>query len=280
MRVADREVVEQRLRRARAEAFPPGEFVGQESFVSAGEVVSMGRRAGIADGVRVLDLCCGEGGPGLHLARELGCTYVGVDASPGAVARARLRAADAGLEARFDHGRVPPVPTGPFDVVLLLETMLAFADKRALLEEIASVLVPGGRLVFTLEEGVPLTRAEAAAMPGSDTVWLAPLPRVRADLNRAGLRVRWCTETSRAHRVTVDALVAAYTSAAADLRAAGAGPAVDDLVASHRLWCRWLREGRVRKFAVVAEKVRHSGGGRAPGGGLRRPGSPGRRPPG
>ena len=82
MRVADREVVEQRLRRARAEAFPPGEFVGQESFVSAGEVLSLGRRAGIAPGVRVLDLCCGEGGPGLHLARELGCTYVGVDASP------------------------------------------------------------------------------------------------------------------------------------------------------------------------------------------------------
>ena len=107
--------------------------------------------------------------------------------------------------------------------------------------------------------------AEAAAMPGSDTVWLAPLPRVRSDLNRAGLRVRWCTETSRAHRVTVDALVAAYTSAAAELRGAGAGPAVDDHVASHRLWSRWLREGRVRKFAVVAEKVRPWGGGRAAG---------------
>jgi hypothetical protein len=98
-------------------------------------------------------------------------------------------------------------------------------------------------------------------------VWLAPLPRVRSDLNRAGLRVRWCTETSRAHRITVDALVAAYTSAAAALRATGAGPPIDGLVAPHRLWSRWLREGRVRKFAVVAEKVRHTGGGPVPGGG-------------
>jgi len=131
----------------------------------AGGGPAVGGRAGIAGGGGVLDRGCGEGGPGLHLARELGCTYVGADADSGAVARARQRAADAGLEARVDHGRVPPVPAGPFDVVLLLETMLAFADRRALLAEIASVLVPGGRFVFTLEEGVPLTRAEAAAMP-------------------------------------------------------------------------------------------------------------------
>ena len=256
MRVADRDVVAHRLRQARAAAFPPGEFVGQESFVSAGEVLMLGRRAGIAPGVRVLDLCCGEGGPGLHLARELGCDHLGVDASARSVAHARARADGEGVTARFEVARVPPVPAGPFDVVLLLETLLAFPDKRALLAEVTAALVPGGRFAFTLEEGRPLTPTEAGSMPGSGTVWLTPLPRLRADLNRAGLRVRWCTETSRAHRVTVDALVDAYAAAAPDLRAAGAGPAVDDLVASHRLWSRWLREGRVRKFAVVAEKVR------------------------
>ncbi len=68
---------------------------------------------------------------------------MGVDASPDAVARARQRAVDAGLEVRVDHGQVPPAPAGPFDVVLLLETMLAFADKRALVEEVASVLGRG-----------------------------------------------------------------------------------------------------------------------------------------
>lgn len=256
MTVTDRDLVAHRLRLARAAAFQPGEFVGQESFVGATEVLLLGRRAGVAPGVRVLDLCCGEAGPGLHLLRELGCTYRGVDASPHAVARARERAADEGLEARFDLGQVPPVPAGPFDVVLLLETMLAFPDKRTLLQQVSAALAPGGRFAFTLEEGLPLTASEAQAMPGADTVWLAPLPRLRSDLNRAGLRVRWCTETSRAHRVTVDALVAAYAEAAPELREAGAGRAVDDLVTSHRLWSRWLREGRVRKFDVVVEKVR------------------------
>ena len=255
MTVVDRAGVEQRLRQARAQAFAPGEFVGQESFVSAGEVLALGRHASIGPGVRVLDLCCGEAGPGLHLTRELGCTYRGVDASPDAVARARRRAADEGLEARFDLATVPPLPAGSFDVVLLLETVLAFPDKPALLQEVSSALVPGGRFVCTLEEGHPLTMAEAEMMPASDTVWLTPLTRFRSDLLAAGLRVRWCMETSQAHRATVDALVDAYTAAAPELRESGAGRAADDLIASHRLWSRWLHEGRVRKFAVVAEKV-------------------------
>jgi SAM-dependent methyltransferase len=255
MRVADRDLVAHRLRQARGAAFPPGEFVGQESFVSASEALLLGRQAGIAPGVSVLDLCCGESGPGLHLTRELGCTYLGVDASPDSVARARRRSADQWLRACFDVGEVPSLPAGSFDVVLLLETMLAFPDKRALLEEVSSALRPGGRFGFTLEAGASLTAAEAELMPGADTVWLTPLHRLRSDLNRAGLRVRWCVETSRAHRLTVDALADAYATAAPELHEAGAGRAVDGLIASHRLWSRWLRDGRVRKFDVVAEKV-------------------------
>jgi len=243
------------LWRARAGAFPPGEFVGQESFVTAGEVLDLARRAGIGPGVRVLDLCCGVAGPGLLLTRELGCTYLGVDSSPGAVDTARRRAADAGVGADFRLATLPPIPVGRFDVVLLLETLLAFRDKPTLLREVASALPVGGRFVCTVEEGRPLTTAERAAMPGSDTIWLTPLARLRADLNRAGLRVRWCVETSRTHRATVDALVEAYAAAAPDLVEVVGAEVVDRLVTSHRLWSRWLRDGRVRKFAVVAEKV-------------------------
>ena len=67
------------LRAARASAFAPGEFIGQESFVTAGEILTLARRAGIGGDTRVLDLCCGRGGPGLHIVEELGCAYVGVD---------------------------------------------------------------------------------------------------------------------------------------------------------------------------------------------------------
>ena len=137
--------------------------------MSAGEIRSLAARAGIRPGVSVLDLCCGVGGAGLFVTHELGCRYLGVDASASAVAEAWLRARDAGVAARFEVARMPRVPSGPFDVILLLETLLAFRDKPGLLRQVAAALPVGGRFAFTVEEGVPLSAAERAVMP-------APLP--------------------------------------------------------------------------------------------------------
>lgn len=255
MRVDDHDLVDAALSEARASAFAPGEYVEQQSFVTAGEVLALARRAGVAPGVRVLDLCCGVGGPGLHITAELGCDYLGVDASADAVDRARRRASAAGLGARFDVAHVPPLPPGPFDVVLLLETMLAFRDKRALIDQVSAVLPVGGRFAVTLEEGHPLTAAERAVMPGSDTVWLTPLETLVADLADSGLRVAWCAELTASHLATVDALVGAYGAVAPGVVPATAGGAVTGILTAHRTWAKWLREQRVRKFAVVAEKV-------------------------
>ena len=57
----------------------------------------------------------------------------------------------------FEQARLPPLPEGRFEVVFLLETMLAFPDKQVLVSEVAGVLEPGGRFAFTVEEGRPLT---------------------------------------------------------------------------------------------------------------------------
>src|SRR3954447_3624026 len=140
MRQHDRAPFDRALPRARLSAYPTGEFVGQESFMTAGEIRALAVQAGIGPAVTVLDLCCGVAGPGWFLTRELGCDYLGVDASARAVAIARDHAGD--LPCRFAVAQIPPLPTGPFDVVLLLETMLAFEDKDALVREIFPALRP------------------------------------------------------------------------------------------------------------------------------------------
>ena len=173
------------LLRARRGAFAPGEFVGQESFMTRGEILSVAHRAGIGPSVSVLDLCCGVAGPGRLVAAELGCTYLGIDRDEGAVALARARSA--GLGCRFEVGEVPPVPSGSFDVVMLLETLLAFPDKDALLSAVASALVPGGRLALTVEDGQPLSGTERDEMPGADTVWPIPLAELVSLLAHVGL---------------------------------------------------------------------------------------------
>jgi SAM-dependent methyltransferase len=253
MRQDERAPFVQALEPAREAAFPPGEYVGQESFMTASEIRVLADRAGIRPGVSVLDVCCGVAGPGRLLARERGCSYLGVDSSASAVEIARERAS--GLPCRFEVAEVPPLPAGTFDVVLLLETMLAFRDKEALFAAVSATQAPGGRFAFTLEEGEPLTEAERAVMPDADTVWVTPLAEMRAMLERAGLVLRWLEDWSEVHRAAADSLSAAFTADEATI-AAGIGPrALDELVAAHRLWSEWLAAGRVRKLAVVAEKA-------------------------
>jgi SAM-dependent methyltransferase len=242
------------LQRGRVSAYAPGEFVEQESFMRAGEIRALAGQAGIAAGVSVLDLCCGVAGPGRFITRELGCTYLGVDSSSSAIEIARARAGD--LACRFQISRIPPVPSGPFDVVLLLETLLAFPEKETLLREISAALRPGGRFAFTLEEGLPLTEAEREGMPDADTVWLTPLQELLACLERVELVVRWQVDCSRSHRAVAESLISAFEADATEIGAQIGRRALEELLAAHRLWSDWLREGRVRKIAFVAEKAR------------------------
>ena len=253
MRQDDRTPFEYALQRARASAYAPGEFVGQEGFMTAGEIRALAARAGIGPGVGVLDLGCGIAGPGRLLTRELGCAYLGMDFSASAVAIAREQAGD--LPCRFAIAHAPPLPAGTFDVVLLLEAMLAVEDKDALVRAIGAALGPGARFAFTLEEGPPLTTAERAAMPDPDTVWLTTLDELAASLERAGLVVTWQEDHSRAHRATAQALVRAYAADAAEITAQIGRRALAELLAAHRLWVEWLDAGRVRKLALVAERA-------------------------
>src|SRR5262252_5238265 len=151
------------LERARATAYPMGEYVGQESFMRAGEIRTLAHQARIGPGVLVLALCCGVAAPGRMITTESGWHYLGVVQSAVALAAAKRRSWN--LPCRFTQAHLPPLPEGRFEVVILLETMLAFADKDALVGEVARVLEPGGRFAFTVENGRPLTQQERARMP-------------------------------------------------------------------------------------------------------------------
>ena len=118
------------LERAQAAAYPVGEYVGQQSFMRAGEIRTLAHQARVGPGVSVLDLCCGVAGPGRMITAKSGCQYLGVDHSASALATAQERAGN--LPCRFRQAHLPPLPDGPFEVVFLLETMLAVPDKDAL----------------------------------------------------------------------------------------------------------------------------------------------------
>ena len=218
----------------------------------ASEVRRLAHQARIGPRSSVLDLCCGVAGPGRLITAESGCQYLGVDHSAIALATARELAGS--LPCRFARAHLPPVPAGRFEVVLLLETMLAFRDKEALLAEVARVLEPGGRFVFTVEEGRPLTLQERAWMPGADTVWLVELADLTGLLREAGFAVTWQREYSSSHQATATALLHSYRADSPQIASQIGVRSANKLITAHQLWSIWLGSGRVRKFAMVAEK--------------------------
>ncbi len=107
--------------------------------------------AGIRPGMRVLDLGCGAG-DSTFVAADLvgpGGSVVGLDHSPEALARARLRAAQRGLaQVQFIEGDYhDPAPGGPFDAIVERLALYQIPDPVEVLRRQATVLRPGGLVV-------------------------------------------------------------------------------------------------------------------------------------
>jgi SAM-dependent methyltransferase len=125
----------------------------QDHYGGLGAVEALARRAGVGPGSRVLDLCCGLGGPARFLALGRGARVVGVDLHPGRAAAAhRLTAlVRLGHAARFARADAQALPfrAGSFTAVVSQEALLHVPDKGAALAECGRVLAAGGRLAFT-----------------------------------------------------------------------------------------------------------------------------------
>ena len=86
-------------------------------------------------------------------------------------------------------------------------------------------------------------------------LWLVPLDEMHELLLRNGFRVRWRDDWSRSHRAVAESLVDAFVADATAIASVIGRRALDELLAAHRLWSTWLATGRVRKIALVAERL-------------------------
>ncbi|MDF1556340.1 MAG: methyltransferase domain-containing protein [Deferrisomatales bacterium] len=209
-------------------------------------------------GERVLDIGAGLGGAARHLGAAYACRVVGLDLTPSYVALAADLTARVGLAemARFLVGSATALPLGGgvFDLVWLEHVQMNIADKVRLVQEIARVLRPGGRLALyevcsagAAQPRFPVPWADTAA-----TSFLLSTEGLRGLLVDNGLGVtRWRDVTEGACRWFRNrrGAGAAPPSPLGPhlLMGAGAGAKIANLGRS-------LEEGRVCLVQVVAER--------------------------
>ena len=109
-------------------------------------------RAGLAPGMRVLDLGCGVGEVTLIAARLVGDTghVTALDIDPDALDIARARAVEAGLtQVSFEHASIADHhPAIPYDAIIGRLILVHTPDPVAVLRQCLADLRPGGVLAF------------------------------------------------------------------------------------------------------------------------------------
>ena len=103
--------------------------------------------AGFRDGMHVLDIGCGIGGPARYLAAQAGCRVTGIDLTPSFCQAAERLTAAVGLDDRvaIRQGDALDMPfeDASFDGAWMLHAAMNIPDKTRLYAEIARVLKPG-----------------------------------------------------------------------------------------------------------------------------------------
>jgi len=140
------------MQQLRREAY--GEDIGQHSWVTADELRSDIERLSLSASSRLIDVGCGPCGPLVFAVRSTGCTGKGVDVSASALVSGSARASAAGVQARIELLEADlnlPLPFDPrsFDAAISLDVVLHLRDRKAFFNEVARVLAPNGKFLFT-----------------------------------------------------------------------------------------------------------------------------------
>jgi len=138
----------QSLKSSLKEIWSSGNFarIATDLEVGAGEFLS---RIPLVPGTRVLDVACGSGQVALQLARA-GAQVTGLDIAPNLIAQARARAAEQGIDVRFDEGDAEDLPyeDGSFDVVSSIFGAMFAPRPGRVAAEMWRVCRPGGRIIM------------------------------------------------------------------------------------------------------------------------------------
>ena len=177
-----------------------------DEFHTGGREATRGlaQLAGLRQGMHVLDVGSGVGGPARTLAAEFGCRVAGLDLTEEFCKAAEMLTARLGLdgEVEFRHGSALDMPfeDDSFDAVWTQNTLMNIENKERLFVEVHRVLKPGGLFALqSLMEG-PTPGVIFPAMWADDPSlsFLVTPEKLRELLSSSGfLELEWQDTTPR-----------------------------------------------------------------------------------
>jgi SAM-dependent methyltransferase len=192
------------------------------SFVTSTELRLLAEALGVGAGQCFVNIACGQGGPGLWVARETGASLIGVDSSRSAVEFAADSARRRGMKGRttfvLADAAVTGLPGASLDGAMSTDALQLMPDPRAVIREVARVVKSGA--VFACTTWLSLKPVKG----------LANIPDYRPLLEEAGFAVEL-------HREPVDwerrerAVFARILESADSLKAEVGGPVAAMLLA-------------------------------------------------
>jgi SAM-dependent methyltransferase len=182
-----------------------GQDFGQTSWVTNEESNEIPRLLEVMSASSVLEIGSGSGGYALHLAQRYACRITALDINPEGIKNANALAEQRKLGelCRFqqcDASQLLPFGDAEFGAVFSNDVLCHIPGRAALLREVARVLKPGGRLLFSdaLVIGGMISHEEIATRSSIGYYFFSPPGENERLIEAAGLRLIFARDTTEA----------------------------------------------------------------------------------
>jgi ubiquinone/menaquinone biosynthesis C-methylase UbiE len=239
----------------------PQQLASLDQFHTRGlaATADLAKLAAISEGMSVLDVGSGVGGPARYLAAACGCRVTGVDLSEPFVDAARYLTARTGQSGQvaFETGDAQNLTfdDGRFDAVFLQHVAMNIADRARLYRELRRVLKQGGKFAtydVVLRDGEPHYPVPWARTPA--TSFLLTAAATREAIESAGFRTLIAQDDSETAKAWAAQLRASPPPPSPNLGVV-MGPDFAQLAGNLG---RNIMEGRLGVFTGVFEAVSRS----------------------
>ena len=247
------------MQRIRREGY--GEDIGQHSWVTADEMRADIGRLELTSSSKLIDLGCGPCGPLTFVLNTVRCSGVGVDVIDAALKVGRQRAESMGtgdlLETRqADLNARLPFDSSSFEAVISLDAVIHVSERGGLFVEVARLLRPGGRFLFT-DGGVITGRVSNEEMfrrtPNGVAHFVPPGWNEKL-LERAGLRLIEVEDRTASATRNATGRLAATKAHRADLEREISPEGVDTQISFLEAVVEVSRRHALSRIMYLAEK--------------------------